>query len=186
MPHFQGQESTRSWSSTDRHHLSCHYHCRHKSRIYMAQPAKYARHQTSCREFSSLHLHPVCWWFNDKSKTDLQPYGFGMQWTPSSNSKDWVKNLLTKYEINVFICLLCPLCSENIWSFIFSYFLESFVPYCAPLLERLSNQATEKAEGFWNWPCSCRRWASWQYGALCQVWCVHHIMLYRYAQHGWL
>lgn len=81
MPHLQGQESTRSWSSTD-WHQSCHYHCLHKSRmlcrIYMAQPAKYARHQTSCREFSSLHVHPVCWWFNDKNKTDLQPYGFGM------------------------------------------------------------------------------------------------------------
>ena len=92
--------------------------------------------------------------------------------------------VITKNEINFFICLPCPLCSENIWSFIFSYFLESFVPYCAPLLERLSNQATEKAEEFWYWPCSCRGWASWQYGALCQVWCVHHIMLYSHPIHN--
>lgn len=81
MPRLQGQESTRSWSSTD-WHQSCHHHCLHKSRmlcrIYMAQPAKYARHETSCWKFSSLHVHPVCWWFNNKNKTDLQPYGFGM------------------------------------------------------------------------------------------------------------
>ncbi|CAH3178775.1 unnamed protein product [Porites lobata] len=40
--------------------------------------AKYARYETSCWEFSSLHVHPVRWWFNNKNKTDLQPYGFGM------------------------------------------------------------------------------------------------------------
>lgn len=68
--------------------------------------------------------------------------------------------------------------------FIFSYFSESSVPYCAPLLERLSNQATGKAEGSWYWPCTCRWWASRQYGALCQVWCVHHIMLYSHSIHN--
>lgn len=119
-------------------------------RIYMAQPAKYARHETSCWEFSSLHVHPVRWWFNNKNKTDLQPYGFGM-------------------------CISEHLLQTS---------KKSSVPYCAPLLERLSNQATGKAEGSWYWPCTCRRWASRQYGALCQVWCIHHIMLYSHFIHN--
>lgn len=58
------------------------------------------------------------------------------------------------------------------------YYPEQTVPYNFAVLGEVPKADVGESESSERWDHHCGGWTPWQYGALCQVWCLHHILLH--------